>query len=45
MWSRLRRRSFAPRRPILFPEQYGLALVTALALIAGIVLVVLALRA
>jgi hypothetical protein len=35
----------APRRPILFPEQYGLALVTALALILGIVAVVIALRA
>jgi hypothetical protein len=26
----------APRRPVLFPEQYGLALLTALLLIAGI---------
>jgi hypothetical protein len=26
----------APRRPILFPEQYGLALMTALLLVAGI---------
>jgi hypothetical protein len=35
----------APRRPMLFPEQYGLALVTLLALVLGIVAVVLALRA
>jgi hypothetical protein len=26
----------APRRPILFPEQYGLALLTAILLVAGI---------
>jgi hypothetical protein len=26
----------APRRPILFPEQYGLALLTGLLLVAGI---------
>ncbi|MEA2254091.1 MAG: hypothetical protein QOG35_136 [Solirubrobacteraceae bacterium] len=36
MWRRLRRRTFAPTRPVLFPEQWGLALVTALALMAGI---------
>jgi hypothetical protein len=35
----------APRRPMLFPEQYGLALVTLLALVLGIVAVVIALRA
>jgi hypothetical protein len=35
----------APRRPMLFPEQYGLALVTLLALVLGIVAVVLVLRA
>jgi hypothetical protein len=29
----------APRRPILFPDQYGLALVTALVLIGSIGLV------
>jgi hypothetical protein len=28
----------APRRPILFPEQYGLALVTAILLVAGVAL-------
>jgi hypothetical protein len=26
----------APRRPVLFPEQYGFALLTAILLIAGI---------
>src|SRR5918995_1011155 len=29
MWRRLRRRTMAPRRPILFPDQWALALVTA----------------
>jgi hypothetical protein len=28
----------APRRPILFPEQYGLALLTAILLVAGVAL-------
>jgi len=41
MWKRLRRRSMAPSRPAVFPEQYGLVLVTAAAVIAGVVLVVL----
>jgi hypothetical protein len=45
MWRRFRRRTMAPRRPMLFPEQYGLALVTALALVVGIVCVVLVLQA
>ena len=40
MWRRLRRRTMAPRRPVLFVEQYALALATALALIAGIGVVV-----
>jgi hypothetical protein len=43
MWRRLRRRTFAPNRPLLWPEQLGLALVTALALAAGIAVVVLVL--
>jgi hypothetical protein len=30
----------APRRPVLFPEQYGLALLTAILLVAGIALAV-----
>ena len=29
----------APRRPALFPQQYGLALVTALLLLAGLAVV------
>jgi hypothetical protein len=44
MWRRLLRRSMAPRRPILFEEQYALALVTAIVLIGSIVAVVLLLR-
>jgi hypothetical protein len=45
MWRRLRRKSFAPRRPVIFPEQYGLVLVTVAVLIAGLVIVILAIRA
>jgi len=40
MWKRLRGKTLAPRRPALFPEQYGLALVTAIVLFGGIGLVV-----
>ncbi len=40
MWKRFRRRSMAPRRPAVFPEQWGLVLVTALAVLVGIALVV-----
>ena len=39
MWRRVRRRTMAPRRPALFPQQYGLALVTALLLLAGLAVV------
>ena len=39
MWRRLRRRTMAPRRPVLFPDQYGLAIVTGLVLIGSIALV------
>ncbi len=42
MWKRSRRRSFAPRRPAVFPEQWGLVLVTVLAIVGGIAAVVLA---
>jgi len=41
MWRRVRRRTFAPRRPAVFPEQWGLVLVTALVIVFGIVVVVL----
>jgi hypothetical protein len=40
MWRRLRRRTFAPRRPAVFPEQWGLALATAIAVVAGLVAVI-----
>ena len=36
LWRRLRRKTLAPRRPLVFPEQWGLVLVTALALGLGI---------
>lgn len=39
MWKRLRRRTMAPHRPAVFPEQWGLLLVTALALIGSIAFV------
>jgi hypothetical protein len=39
MWRRLRRRTMAPRRPLLFPGQYALALVTAIVLVGSIALV------
>jgi hypothetical protein len=40
MWKRFRRRSFAPRRPAVFPEQWGLLLVTVLAVLLGLAIVV-----
>jgi hypothetical protein len=40
MWRRLRRRTMAPRRPILYPDQYALAVVTALVLVGSIALVI-----
>jgi len=39
MWRRLRRRTMAPGRPALFPDQYALALVTGLVLLASVGLV------
>ena len=39
MWRRLRRRTMAPRRPVLFEGQYALALVTGLLLIGSMALV------
>jgi hypothetical protein len=36
LWRRLRRRTFAPRRPVVFPEQWGLLLVTLLAVALGL---------
>jgi hypothetical protein len=40
MWKRLRRRSFVPGRPALYPDQVGLAVFTVAALAAGIYVVV-----
>jgi hypothetical protein len=39
MWRRLRRRSFAPSRPALHPDQAGLVVFTVAALAAGIFVV------
>ena len=39
MWRRLRRRSMAPRRPVLFEDQWALAIVTGIVLVASIALV------
>ena len=36
MWRRVRRRTMAPRRPLLYPGQYALALVTAILLLVGV---------
>jgi hypothetical protein len=44
MWSRFRRRTFAPRRPAVFPEQAGLVMVTVMAVVAGVIVLVLATR-
>jgi hypothetical protein len=44
MWSRLRRKTFAPRRPVLFSEQVALALVTAIVLAGSVVLVLYVVR-
>jgi hypothetical protein len=43
MWQRLRRRTFGPRRPAVFPEQWGLVLVTALCVALGVAAIVLVL--
>jgi hypothetical protein len=36
MWKRLRRRTFAPSRPAVYPEQVGLLLITLLVIAGGI---------
>ena len=36
MWRRLRRRTFAPSRPAIYPEQLGLVLLTIAAIGGGI---------
>jgi hypothetical protein len=40
MWKRLRRRTMAPSRPALYPEQVGLLVFSLLALGVGIYVVV-----
>jgi hypothetical protein len=40
MWKRLRRRTFAPSRPAVYPDQVGLLIFTLIALLAGIYVVV-----
>jgi hypothetical protein len=41
MWRRFRRKTFAPRRPVLWEEQYGLALLTAIVIVGSIVAIVI----
>jgi hypothetical protein len=36
MWKRLRRRTFAPSRPLIYPEQLGLLLISLLVIAGGI---------
>jgi hypothetical protein len=36
MWKRLRRRTFAPSRPAVYPEQVGLLLISLVVIAAGI---------
>ncbi|HEX6583262.1 MAG TPA: hypothetical protein VF056_06625 [Thermoleophilaceae bacterium] len=40
MWKRLRRRTFAPGRPVVYPDQIGLLIFTVVALGVGIYVVV-----
>ncbi len=44
MWQRLRRKSMAPRRPAVFPEQWPLVVFTAAVIIGSIALVVWGLK-
>jgi hypothetical protein len=43
MWKRVRRKTFGPRRPAVFPEQWGLVLVTVLVILGSVALVAYAL--
>jgi hypothetical protein len=36
MWKRLRRRTLAPSRPAVYPEQVGLLLISLIVIAAGI---------
>jgi len=40
MWKRLRRRSFAPSRPAIYPDQVGLALICLLVIAGGVYAVI-----
>lgn len=40
MWRRLRRRTMAPSRPALYPEQLGLVLLSLGVVVAGVYLLV-----
>jgi hypothetical protein len=40
VWRRLRSRTFAPRRPAVFPDQWPLVVATVLMLVIGIALAV-----
>ena len=39
MWKRLRRRTFAPSRPAVYPDQIGLLMFTVVAVAVGIYVV------
>jgi hypothetical protein len=39
MWRRLRRRTMAPTRPVLFPDQIGLAFFTLVVFAVGVYVV------
>ena len=43
MWKRVRRKTLAPRRPAIFPEQWELVVVTVLVLVGSVALVAYAL--
>ena len=45
MWKRLRRRTMAPSRPAVFPEQAGLVLAVAIFVVGSLALVAWALFA
>jgi len=36
MWKRLRRRTFAPSRPLIYPEQLGLVLISIIVIAGGV---------
>ncbi len=40
MWRRLRRRTMAPGRPVLYPDQVGLALLSLAAIAGGVYVVI-----